>query len=413
MPATLAGPRHLPHDARIIGVVGVAHGTSHFYHLIVAPLFPWLKEAFGLSYAELGLLMTAFFTVSGIGQAAAGFVVDRIGALRVLLAGLGLLALAAFGLSLSRNYGMLLASCALAGLGNSVFHPADYTILNKRVSATRLGHAFSMHGILGTLGWATAPVFLVGLTGVIGWRGALVAAAVLAAGVFLMVWAHRDQLETHEAHPSAQPGKARSEASTLSFLRLPGVWAVFGFFFISSMALGGIQSFVPAALRELYAIPVTLATASITAYMLAQAGGMALGGLLAARTHQHDRVVGVAFALATAVSLLIATAWPPSATVIALVAVIGLAAGIAAPSRDFLVRAAAPRNATGRVYGVVYSGLDIGVSFAPLIFGALMDSRHPAWVFVAIGVFQVLALFTAVGIGGSAVKRRAHAATSA
>ena len=134
-------------DAQVIGLVGLGHGTSHFFQLLLAPLFPWLKEAFGLSYAELGLLMTMFFVVSGIGQALAGFLVDRVGALPVLLGGLTLSCAAALGLASSNSYATLMLFSALAGLGNAVFHPADFTLLNRQVSAHRLGHAFGAHGL--------------------------------------------------------------------------------------------------------------------------------------------------------------------------------------------------------------------------------------------------------------------------
>src|SRR5688572_27133231 len=167
----------LRQDAQVIGLVGLAHGTSHFFHLALAPLFPWLKDAFSVSYAELGLLMSVFFIVSGIGQALAGFVVDRLGAFPVLLGGILLLALSAVGLAASQNYAMLVFFAALAGLGNCVFHPADFTLLNRRVSVARLGHAFSVHGLSGTAGWATAPVFLAGIATFAGWRVALASAA--------------------------------------------------------------------------------------------------------------------------------------------------------------------------------------------------------------------------------------------
>src|SRR3954463_5272036 len=163
-------------DAQVIGLVGLAHGTSHFFHLALAPLFPWLKDAFAVSYAELGLLMSVFFIVSGIGQALAGFVVDRFGALRVLLGGIALLGISALGLAASQNYVMLLFFAGVAGLGNCVFHPADFTLLNRRVSIPRLGHAFSVHGLTGTLGWAVAPLFLAGIASISSWRIALSAA---------------------------------------------------------------------------------------------------------------------------------------------------------------------------------------------------------------------------------------------
>jgi MFS family permease len=398
------------HDAQVIGLVGLAHGTSHFFHLILAPLFLWLKPAFGLSYAELGLLVSAFFVVSGIGQAIAGFVVDRIGAWTVLMTGVGLLAVAALGLAGSQSYPMLLLFSGVAGLGNSVFHPADFTILNRRVSMPRLGHAFSLHGIFGTFGWAIAPGFLAGIAGVAGWRTALLAAAVLALAVLALLGANRARLDTRDRHAPAHKSSGAGSEHVLGFLRLPGVWMCFAFFFITAMALGGIQSFAQPALVDLYAVPVTLATTALTAYMLAQATGMLAGGFLAARTAYHERVIAGAFTVSGGFCVLVASGSVAPAATVLMLALIGFGAGIAGPSRDLLVRAAAPRGATGRVYGVVYSGLDVGMSIAPLMFGAMMDQHHPGWVFIAIGLFQVMALFTAMGLGGSAYRARTQPA---
>ena len=387
-------------DAQVIGLVGLAHGTSHFFHLALAPLFPWLKDAFAVSYAELGLLMSVFFIVSGIGQALAGFVVDRFGPLRVLFGGIALLGISALGLAASQNYSMLLVFAGLAGLGNCVFHPADFTLLNRRVSVSRLGHAFSVHGLAGTLGWAVAPLFLAGIASVSSWRVALLCAALLAFGVLAALIALRHLLDPREVGEAVAASAKKKEAAggALGFMKVPAVWMCFAFFFISSISFGGIQSFAATALRELYDIPLAYATACITAYMLASAGGIVAGGFLAARFRQHDKVIAVAFAGAGAVSLLVASSVPPAAMVIVLLGVIGFGSGVAGPSRDLLVRAAAPRNATGRVYGVVYSGLDIGLSSAPLMFGLLMDAHHPAWVFIGIGAFQALSLVAVLGV---------------
>lgn len=392
-------------DAQVIGLVGLGHGTSHFFHLLLAPLFPWLKDAFGLSYAELGLLMTMFFIVSGIGQALAGFVVDRIGALPVLLSGLALLSIAALGLASSNSYAMLMLFSAVAGAGNSVFHPADFTVLNRRVSTLRLGHAFSVHGLSGALGWAAAPVFLATLATLFHWRVALMAAAVFAFLVLAVLYFYRNRLDPGEVSESVPRSANRSSvAGSLHFLRLQAVWMCFAFFLISALSFGGIQSFAPAALRDLYSIPFTFATACITAYMLASAGGLIVGGFAAVRVENHDRVIAVALTIAGGAALLVALGSMPGWMMMPMLAVVGFGAGLAGPSRDLLVRAAAPRNATGRVYGVVYSGLDIGLAIAPPIFGAFMDTHHPAWVFVMIGGFLFAALATAVGVGERAVR---------
>lgn len=399
-------------DALVITLVGVAHGVSHFFHMILAPLFPWLKEVFQLSYAELGLLMSAFFIVSGIGQALAGFVVDKLGARAVLFFGLVCLAISAFVLSGAQNYTMLMAGSMLAGLGNSVFHPSDFTLLNKRVSTARLGYAFSIHGISGNLGWASAPVFLVTLAGLFGWRSALLAAAFLPLIVLLLLVVYRDALHIRETSHFTASGSAQTlkpSAGVLDFLRVPAVWMCFGFFFMTAMALGGIQSFSSAGLRDLYGMSLAWATSAYTAYMLASAAGMLWGGFIAAKTTHHDRTITIAFSVAGALALLLASGWVSAALALVLMAAIGFGSGIAGPSRDLLIRAAAPKNATGRVYGVVYSGLDLGLACAPLMFGAVMDAHHPAWIFICIGLFQMLAIMTAVNVGSN-TRTRALAA---
>jgi MFS family permease len=392
----------LKQDALVITLVGIAHGVSHFFHMILAPLFPWLKDAFALSYAELGLLMSVFFIVSGIGQALAGFVVDKVGARAVLFFGISCLAASAFALSAAQNYSMLLAGSMLAGLGNSVFHPSDFTILNKRVSTARLGYAFSIHGISGNLGWAAAPVFLVTLAGLFDWRTALFAAAFLPLIVLAILVAYRRVLQPEKISHSVATGQTpalQASSGALDFMRLPAVWMCFGFFFMIAMALGGIQSFSSAGLRDLYGMSLAWATSAYTAYMLSSAAGMLWGGYIASKTAQHDRTITIAFSVAGALSLLLATGWPSAVMAVILMGAIGFGSGVAGPSRDLLIRAAAPKNATGRVYGVVYSGLDIGLAFAPLLFGAVMDAHHPTWVFVCIGLFQMLAIFTAVNVG--------------
>ncbi len=387
----------LRQDARVIGLVGLAHGVSHFYHLILAALFPWLKTEFALSYAELGLLMTVFFIVSGIGQALAGFVVDRFGARAVLFAGMAMLGLSALLLAGANSYPALLLGAMLAGVGNSVFHPADFTLLNQRVSPARLAHGFSVHGISGNIGWATAPLFLTFVASHAGWRHALLYAALLPCAVLLVLMLNRSALRPDPivVHPPGQGG-----AGTLAFLRLRAVWMCFAFFLLTAVALGGIQSFAAVSLVALYDMSLAWATSAYTAYMLASAAGMVLGGFLGSTGRQHDRIIAYAFAGAALLALVLAAAVVPAWAALVLMGAIGFAAGIAGPSRDLMIKAAAPKQATGRVYGIVYSGLDSGMALGPLLFGALMDASRPAWVFVCIAVFQALAIVTAVGLGG-------------
>jgi FSR family fosmidomycin resistance protein-like MFS transporter len=400
-------------DAQVIGLVCAAHSMSHFFQLLLAPLFPWLKVAFNLSYAELGLVVSMFFVVSSVSQTVAGFVVDRVGGRTVLFAGLALLGGSALLLSQAQNYPMLMAGAMLAGLGNGVFHPADFTLLNQRVSTPRLSHAFSAHGISGNLGWAAAPIFLATMAGLFGWRIALLAAGLIPLAILLVLIVYRDLLQTDEVKAAVAPSKKEEavdgQGHILDFLRVPAVWMCMMFFFITAMAGSGIQTFSIPALRTLYDISLAWATTCFTAYMLASATGMVCGGFLAAKTSRHERTIALAFTGAGLMAFLISTAIVPSMMTIVLMAAIGFASGLAGPSRDLLIRAAAPKNATGRVYGVVYSGLDVGMAAAPILFGALMDAGHPSWLFIGIGSFQLLAILTALTVGTNNARKAVNA----
>ena len=405
-------PDDAKRDRRTIAIVSFAHGSSHFSQLLLAPLFPWIKDAFGLSYAELGLLMTTFYVVSGFGQAAAGFVVDRAGALPVLLGALGLFALAAAGLALSVNYPMMLVFSGLAGLANSPFHPVDFSIMNARVAPARLGKAYALHGISGNLGWAAAPVFLVGIAGFAGWRVALGAASVLLALVWLVVWRYRDLLRgANHAPAQASPSAARPAAGadgTFGFLRIPAVWMSFGFFFAAATVLGGVQSFGPESARQLHEVPREFVAMCLTGYMLASAAGMLLGGVLAADPARAERIIAWGFGGAAIIALSLGFSDWPGWTVPVMFAVMGFGSGIAGPSRDLLVRRATPPGATGRVYGMVYSGLDVGAALAPAVFGVLMDTGHPALIWAGIALFLGLMIASALNIG-RVTSRRAPA----
>ena len=390
-------------DARVIALVGLAHTISHFFHLILIPLFPWIKTAYGLSYTELGLIVSVFFVCSAIVQAMAGFVVDEVGAKPVLFAGIGCLGLSALVLGLGASYAALLLGAGIAGIGNGVFHPADYSLLNHRVSTAKLGYAFSVHGVSGNLGWAAAPVFMIGITKLFNWHVALLCAGGLALAVLALLFANRDTLDYPGARSrpaaEAQPAPQAAPGGTFGFMKLPQVWLCWAFLTITTLSFAGFQSFAPLALTQIYGMPLTLATAAYTAYVLSIAGGIVLGGYATSRTRRPDRLIVVCFLGSGLLTLLVASGAMPAAAVPVLFAAIGFGAGVAGPSRDLMIRAAAPAGAIGRVYGIVYSGIDIGLAVGPLCYALLMDHRHPNAVFVVIGLFQILAIFTAVTVG--------------
>jgi MFS family permease len=385
-------------DATLIGLVGAAHAVSHFSQLLLAPLFPWLRDAFAVSYAELGLLLTIFFVVSCAMQALSGFVVDRLGPRPVLFAGMALLATAAFGYATSHSYWMLAVFSGVAGIGNGVFHPVDFTLLNRKVHPSRLGHAFSVHGITGSLGWAAAPALLVPLTLAYSWRVAIACGGAVILVVLLLLWIGRASLAVAVA-PARKPLGGQQGEGSFSFLRMPAVWMCFAFFLFSAVALGGVQAFAPESAKQLHQVPASLAAMCLTVFMVCSAAGMVTGGFLAADPARCERIVGAGFGLACTVALMIGFVDLPALAVPVLFGAMGFGAGLAGPSRDLLVKRSAPEHATGRVYGVVYSGLDIGQAVAPLIFGALMDHGQPALVWLGIAIAQGALIVSAFNVG--------------
>ena len=395
-----SGGPGLRQDASVIGLVGLAHMISHYSQLLLAPLFPWLKDEFHASYTELGFLMTLFFVVSCAVQAASGFLVDRHGPRPILFGGLALLGLAAFGFSMSTSYWMMAAFSVLAGVGNGVFHPVDYTLINRKVSAPRLGHAYSVHGITGSLGWALAPAMLVPLALAFSWRVALAGAGTLAFAVLAVLWLNRGALAlpAAPAAPVRSATAAQPGAGNFDFLRIPAVWMCFGFFFFYAIVISVIQAFAPEAARQLHGVPLALAAMCLTVYMVCSAAGMVLGGFLAADPSRCERIVGLAFGTAAMLALTLGLASLPALAVPVVFGVMGFASGIAGPSRDLLVKKSTPENATGRVYGVVYSGLDIGQAAAPLVFGALMDQRRYSAVLVGLAIVQGVLIASAFNV---------------
>ena len=389
-------------EVAVIALVGYAHAVSHFFHLMIPPLFPWLMQDFDLSFTEAGFLMTVFFVVSGTGQALAGFVVDRVGARPVLFSGVLMLVLSGIALGLARNYPMLMLAAGLAGAGNSVFHPADFTLLNHRVSLPRLGHAFSVHGLSGNLGWAAAPFLMTSVAVFAGWRMAGFAAALVGLVALLVLYVGRDYLKVT---PVAVVDGAHADASAgpaIGFLRSGVVWLCFLFFLLSTAAFGALQNYSTASLQNIYALSLAGAASCLIAYLLGGAGGIAVGGFIATR-HAQERIIASGLTTGAAIGLLLAGGVVAGWAVLPLMAVMGACVGIAGPSRDLLVRKAATHGlgkaSFGRVYGFVYSGLDVGLATAPLIFGPLMDGGHFNALWVGVALLQGLAVISALRVG--------------
>jgi MFS family permease len=394
-------------DIRIIGLVALAHGLSHFYQIATAVVFPLIKDDLGVSYTALGATVALYYVVSGICQTLSGFAVDKLGARRVLFFGLTLSASGALLAGLAHSYEMLILAALVGGLGNSVFHPCDFSILNARVGKERLGYAFSWHGIAGFLGYAAAPGYAIGMVGAVGWRGALIGASLLGLAVIVFLVFQRGALyvEPADARRAAARGGFAADLKVLGSLP---ILMCFGYFVLVGVAFIAVQNFGVATLMPLYGMSAPLASATLTAYLLGAAAGIFAGGFLAVRASRHDLVAATGMSASAVVMFMVASQWFPAAAMPLLFAMMGFSSGMTNPSRDMIVRASTPPGSTGKVYGFVYSGLDVGSMVTPVYFGWLLDRGFAAAVFFSVVVTTVLTIGTVLNLPGT---RRAAAAT--
>ena len=405
----------LARDVKVMGLVGLAHAASHYFHLVLPPLFPILKDEFGVSYAALGALPSLFFAASGVMQIVSGFLVDRFGARRLLLLGLTLLSISVLGVVLVSEFLMLFPLAALAGVGNRVFHPADLAILTAKVSPSRLGRAYASHALAGNLGWAAAPICIIGISQLTNWQTALVVSGL--AGllvVILFVILGRDLSDRDPA------------ADTVAFTAVPvgtvqeNIRLIFNatiiscllYFTFLAMALIGVQTFGVAGLMQLYILPLHTATTGLAAFLVGSVIGVISGGFAADRTERHDLIAMLGMGLAAGAFLSIGTGYIGTSLLLPCLIVAGFVAGMTTPSRDMMVRKVTPPGASGRIFGFVYSGLDIGSAVMPLTLGIILDYAEADLMFYAIALmFAFTALtvrFVSTQIGHKSMTNATH-----
>ena len=403
-------PSSIPNrDIKVMALISVAHGCSHFFQLVLPPLFPFLREDFSVSYTELGLVMTLFYVTSGVLQTPAGFLVDRIGARNVLIGGLAIFCTAILLYGLAPSYWLLLPVAVLAGIGNSVFHPADFSILNASVDQRRLGRAYGSHTLGGNLGWGLAPVLMAGGAALFDWRAAPIIAALVGYAVLAALLMNPDLLKEDAGATRRAAAKAGEKAEALGPLLTLPVMMCFGYFLLLSFALIGTQNFLPATLAALYGTPLTLATTALTGFLLGASAGVMVGGWVADRGVKLEAIVITGLLGAAALILVVANLDLPAAALVAAIAGAGFLQGFTTPSRDLIVRGAAPKGASGRVFGFVYSGLDAGSAMAPLVLGLLLDHGRADYVLWFVAAMLALTTLTAVAIRQSSTRKSAAA----
>ncbi len=388
----LAAPQRARADGslRTLAAISTAHWVSHFHMFVLPMLFPFLKQELGVGYIELGLALTVFAVVSGLTQAPIGYLADHVGARKILLIGLVVGGFALIMLGLHLSYPWLIASAALLGLANSVYHPADYAILSVHMDDARMGRAFSIHTFAGFLGGAVAPATVAALAATIGGHGALIVTGAVGPLVALLL----ALVGIPDARAADRGGEGTSQPR--QNVITPALIVLTLFFMLLSLSTAGIGNFGVVALMSGYGVSFSNANLALTAFLGASAVGVLAGGFLADHTRRHGQVAAACFALNAAIVLVIAVVALPPLPLIAAMAGAGFLGGVIAPSRDMLVRNAAPPGAAGRAFGIVSTGFNIGGIISPLLFGWLMDQNLPRWVFGASIVFIVLTVLLAL-----------------
>ena len=384
MSATTAEP--FRHDIRVISLIGVAHGASHYYQLAFATMLLIVRQEVGLSYADVGLLAGIFYGVSGVAQTAAGFAVDRFGARPILAGGLFVVGVGLGLISFAHSFPAFAAIAVVAGLGNSVFHPADFALLNSSVTQSRLGRAYSIHGLGGSLGWAAAPVMYF-LDSLFGWIGAALIGALPGIILSFLVLIHRRELVDHRIKERAAAAQHGTTPALTLFLQ-PTLLLCLVYFALLAANTVGIQQFAVPAWGSMFGVTETYAAFCLIVFIVGSAAGALAGGFFADRVRRHDRVAAIGLVVAAAFTVPVAMQAVSPALLPVVLALAGAAGGATNPSRDMIVRNATPPGATGKVFGFVYSGLDIGSFLAPPLFGYLMTMGVPAVIFwIAIALY--------------------------
>ena len=396
-------------DFKILGLICGGHFLSHYYMLALPALMIFFHKDLGISYTLLGFALSARYVSTGVAQILSGFLVDRHGAMRILMAGLFLMVTAMGLLAFVSSYWLILLLILLAGMGDAVFHPADYAILNGSISEERMGRAFSVHTFSGHLGFAAAPAFITFVATNWDWRTAILVSAASGYVVWLLILIYRASLKDDVVAGFAKKEKKKDEpGETLGdhtrMLMSRPVLLLFAFFAMASLGNNGLHSFSIPALNALHGTSAVDAGFAVGAYMLVSSFAVLAGGWLSDYIHRQDRFAALAYVAAIIAVLLIALLPLHYVLLVLLLGFAGFCHGVIRPARDLMVRQVVPKGSTGKVFGFVFTGQNVGGGIAPIILGTAMDNLEPQWIFyISIG-FMLLCIATILAPRGPMTK---------
>lgn len=382
-----------------------AHWVSHVHMIAIPALLPFLPEFFDVGYLELGFGATLFMLITLIFQVPFGFIVDTYGAKRLLGLALVTSALAFFSLALFPNIIWFMVIMAVLGLVNTVYHPADYSLLAQITPEAKLGRAFSYHTFSGNLGTAMTPGIMLAAAQFGG-----VPFAFLVAGLLSLVAAYvldplhkavgrgRYYLFVHsvEVLQKVEPkGEDRAWQKQRRNL-VTQIFIMTTFFTLVVASTRPIEQFGQIALIEGYGFSEENATLLVTVFLFALAFGVLIGGRVADKTDRHGMIAAGSYAVGTGLTLLIAVSTFSLNALLAIFIVAGLLIGMIAPSRDMMVKKIAPPGTEGRMFATVSTGFHIGGAVVPVVMGWFMDHGMPQWIFVSAAIGMAGVVFVAL-----------------
>jgi MFS transporter, FSR family, fosmidomycin resistance protein len=381
-------------ETRLVGTVCFVHFISHIYIMLLAPVFLFVREDFSVSYTELGLALTAFSVTSTLFQTPTGFIVDRMSPRLVLIAGLLVQAVAFTVAGLTDSFWLFIGMFALAGLGNTAYHPADYALLSHHVAPERMGRAFSLHTFAGMAGNAAGPACLVLMQSLAGWRmGFLAAAAIGLVGALVLLWQGERETPQHAADARKSPA-AQGQLDGWRLLMSPPILLNLMFFILLSFCGGGLNNYLVVTLGALHDTPFAVANSALTAQLTFSAIGVLAGGMLTGLATRPATIAAGGLIVTGTICVLIGLFDFSAFALVPLTAAAGFFSGITMPSRDLIVRAATPPGAYGRVFGFVSTGFNIAGIVSPMIFGQLLDHGYPREIFFFMAACALLSIAT-------------------